>query len=260
MRPHGCPSATERLIRRARRSGCTQDGAWEWGIVSGVETKGAADAPRLLLEACHDMRQPIAGVLALAGATLTEPGLPTAARARLEQIVQQAEWLADMVQSWLQADQPDESGVGADLATVVSETMAARCAGSPVEVNVVWPAEPVRASVHPVVIRRIMANVLDNAIRAAGPSGRVTVEIRSQDDRALVVVDDSGPGFGRIQGGLGLGLRAAARNVAGYGGRLECGCAPLGGLRVSLWLPLSARLSQLAPVLEHRLLNVAPHG
>jgi K+-sensing histidine kinase KdpD len=206
------------------------------------------------------MRQPIAGVLALAGATLTEPGLPKAARARLEQIMQQAEWLGDIIQSWLQADQPDESGVGTDLARVVSETVGAACVGSPAGVNVVWPAKPVHASVHPVVIRRIMANVLDNAIRAAGPSGSVTIEIRSQDDRALVVVDDSGPGFGGIQAGLGLGLRAAARNVASYGGRLECGCAPLGGLRVSLWLPLSTHLSQLAPMREHRLLNVAPHG
>jgi signal transduction histidine kinase len=228
--------------------------------VCGVDTKGAADASPLLLEACHDMRQPIAGVLALAGATLTEPGLPKAARARLEQIMQQAEWLGDIVQSWLQADQPDEAAVGTDLARVVSETMAAGCADSQVEVNVVWPAEPVHASVHPVVIRRIMANVLDNAIRAAGPSGSVTIEIRSQDDRALVVVDDSGPGFGGIQAGLGLGLRAVARNVASYGGRLECGCAPLGGLRVSLWLPLSTPLAQLAPMREHRLLNVVTPG
>jgi signal transduction histidine kinase len=226
--------------------------------VSEVDAKSAVDATRGLLEACHDMRQPIAGVLALAGATLTEPDLPRGARARLEQIIQQAEWLANVIQSWLQAGQPDESDAGADLARVVSETVAAECAGSPVEVCVVWPTEPVHASVHPVVIRRIVGNVLGNAVRAAGPSGSVTIEIRSQDGRALIVVDDSGPGFGRIQSGLGLGLRAAARNVASYGGRLEVGCASLGGLRVSLWLPLSTCLSQVPQMREHRLLNVAP--
>src|SRR5204862_5044621 len=137
------------------------DGYWgQVTIVSGVDAEDAVDAARRLLEACHDMRQPIAGVLALAGATLTEPGLPTAARARLEQIIQQAEWLADMIQSWLHASQPDEPGVGADLARVISETVAAECVSSPVEVSVVWPTEPVHASVHPAVIRRIMANVL----------------------------------------------------------------------------------------------------
>jgi K+-sensing histidine kinase KdpD len=192
------------------------------------------------------MRQPVAGVLALAGAALTEPGLPGAARARLEQIIQQAEWLADMIQGWLEAARPDEPGVRADLARVVSETVAAECVTSPVEVNVVWPAEPVHASIHPVVIRRTMANVLSNAMRAAGPTGNVTIGIRSQNGWALVVVDDSGPGFGGIEGGLGLGLRAATRNIVSHGGRLECGCAPLGGLRVSLRLPLSTSLPQVA--------------
>jgi hypothetical protein len=60
-----------------------------------------ADIEQGLREACHDMRQPVAGVLALAGAALAEPGLPGAARVRLEEIVQQAEWLADMIQDWL---------------------------------------------------------------------------------------------------------------------------------------------------------------
>jgi hypothetical protein len=54
------------------------------------------------------MRQPIAGVLALAEAALTEPGLPRGVRVCLEQIVQQAEWLAEAIQNWLQAGQPGD--------------------------------------------------------------------------------------------------------------------------------------------------------
>ncbi len=183
------------------------------------------------------MRQPVASVLALAGAALTEPGLPRSAGARLEQIVQQAEWLADMIQNWLHAAQPGEPDARADLASIISEAVAAECVTNLVEVNVLWPA--------------IIANVLSNAARAAGSSGSVMIEIRSQDGRALVVVDDSGPGFGKLQEGLGIGLRAAARNVVNYGGILECGCGALGGARVSLWLPLSAYRPQLAPMWEH---------
>ena len=37
-----------------------------------------------LREVCHDIRQPIAGVLALAGAVLAEGGLSQDARSRLE--------------------------------------------------------------------------------------------------------------------------------------------------------------------------------
>ena len=72
---------------------------------TGDEASGAdtltADIEQGLREACHDMRQPVAGVLALAGAALTEPDLPGAVRVRLEEIVEQAEWLADMIQDWL---------------------------------------------------------------------------------------------------------------------------------------------------------------
>lgn len=73
--------------------------------LSSADAQAAADSAQGLREACHDMRQPVAGVLALAGAALGEPGLPRTVRVHLEQIVQQAEWLADMIQDWLHAVQ-----------------------------------------------------------------------------------------------------------------------------------------------------------
>jgi C4-dicarboxylate-specific signal transduction histidine kinase len=82
------------------------------------------------------MRQPVAGVLALAGAALAEPGLPQPARARLEQIVEQAERMADMIQDWLYAALPSEPGDGADLYRIISEAVAAECSAGPMQVNV----------------------------------------------------------------------------------------------------------------------------
>src|SRR5438046_152666 len=70
----------------------------------------SADATQRLREACHDMRQPVAGVLAIAAAALADPDLPGIVRADLEQIVQQAERLADMIQDSLHAAQSSESG------------------------------------------------------------------------------------------------------------------------------------------------------
>ena len=48
-----------------------------------------------LREACHDIRQPIAAILALAGAALAEAELPENTRNRLEQIVELAEWQSE---------------------------------------------------------------------------------------------------------------------------------------------------------------------
>jgi signal transduction histidine kinase len=56
------------------------------------------------------MRQPVAGVLAIAAAALADPDLPGTVRAHLEQIVQQAERLADMIQDSLHAAQSGEPG------------------------------------------------------------------------------------------------------------------------------------------------------
>jgi len=69
-----------------------------------AEAAQATDAVRRLRETCHDMRQPTASVLALAGAALSEPGIPGTVRISLEQIIHEAEQLADMIQDWLRGD------------------------------------------------------------------------------------------------------------------------------------------------------------
>jgi len=83
-----------------------------------------------------------------------------------------------------------------------------------------------------------VANVLDNATRAAGPGGTVTVEIVRRKGGVVLSVEDNGPGFGKIPSGAGLGLSAVARNVVKHGGKMEFGSGGGGGARVSLWLPV----------------------
>jgi K+-sensing histidine kinase KdpD len=189
------------------------------------------------------MRQPVASTLALAAAALTEPDLPAAARNRLEQIVEQAEWLADMIHGCLvvhQQEEPGERGKPghdlADIVQVVREVVAAECLTWPGDVQLRVPTGPVWCLFSPALLRRTVSNVLDNAVRAAGPDGTVSVEIRPHDDGVMLAVEDNGPGFGEIPGGAGLGLSVVASNVIKYGGRMEYGCGQRGGVRVSLWL------------------------
>ena len=104
----------------------------------------------------------------------------------------------------------------------------------------VWPPEPVFIQLHPVILRRMTANLLENAIRAAGSSGTVTIDVSRRGSRMLLAVEDDGPGFGWLAEGRGLGLSAVARQAVQCRGRLECGRGSLGGARVRLWLPLVA--------------------
>lgn len=197
------------------------------------------------------MRQPVASVLALAAAALTEPGLPAAARGRLQQIVGQAEWLADMIQAFLdkgeqgEADEAggrdfdarDEAAARPDVVCIVNEIIAAGRLTWSCDLKVTSPASSVQCALHPVLLRRIVSNVLSNAARAAGSSGVVTVQIQQRKALVTLVVEDSGPGFGKIPSGAGLGLSAVARHIVRYGGKMECRRSARGGARVSLWLP-----------------------
>jgi K+-sensing histidine kinase KdpD len=209
-----------------------------------IKVENKADDARQVRETFHDMRQPVGNVMALAAAALTEPALPAVTRGRLEQIVEQAEWLADMIRSCLAAQPQEEPGHSenpghdlADIVQVVGEVIAAECLTWPGDVALTAPAGPVWCMFNPGLLRRAVSNLLDNAVRAAGPAGTVSIQIQQRDDAVMLSVEDDGPGFGEIPSGVGLGLSAVARNVIKHGGRIECGCGARGGTRVSLWLP-----------------------
>jgi signal transduction histidine kinase len=221
-------------------------------LVSSGEVDATPGVVEVWRETCHDMRQPVASMFALAAAALAEPGLPQAARARLEQMVEQAEWLAELIQHSLQFAASDAPGAcGADLVRIASDVAAAERMTWPGEVRMVSQPSAVFADVHPVLLRRMVANLVGNATRAAGPAGTVTVEVSRQQNSALLAVEDTGPGFGnKIPKGLGFGLAAVSKNAIRHGGRVECGCAASGGARVYLWLPLSAGQMQAEPDLH----------
>lgn len=194
-----------------------------------------------LRQVCHDIRQPIAGVLALAGAALAEAGLSESARDCLEQIADLAEWQSKLIDHWFCETTPDPPhSRHADVVRVVNEAIAAERAVWPGELIFLWPVERAFSPVHPVALRRVVANLLANATRAAGPAGMVTIEVGCRGGRMLVTIEDSGPGFGQLAAGSGLGLVAAARLAARHGGKLACGRGVDGGGRVSLRLPVAS--------------------
>ena len=194
-----------------------------------------------LREACHDIRQPIAAILALAGAALAEAELPENTRNRLEQIMELAEWQSDVVENWLEGARvawPRRAG-DTDVIQVVNEAAAAERLTWGGNLTLVWPPEPVFTRLHPSSCGGWPPTCCQCDPRGPAPHGLVTIEVSRQDRRMALTVEDDGPGFGWLSGSCGLGLPAVARQAARHGGRLECGQGALGGGRVSLWLPLA---------------------
>ncbi len=108
----------------------------------------------------------------------------------------------------------------------------------------------------PDLIAQVLRNLIENARRHAGSSGRVSVSSAAVPGGLRVDVDDDGPGIAaaerervfdrfhrseagrdRASGGSGLGLGIARSILASHNGRIWVEDSPLGGARVSFELP-----------------------
>ena len=107
------------------------------------------------------------------------------------------------------------------------------------------------------LVGRAVRNLLANAQRHA--AGTVAATVDERDGRVWLHVDDDGTGipaadrphvfqrFSRLdeartsdRGGAGLGLAIVASVAEAHAGGVEVADGPLGGARLSLWLPLAA--------------------
>lgn len=110
----------------------------------------------------------------------------------------------------------------------------------------------------PVALRRVVANILDNALRFARASVKVRVERTAAQER--ITIEDDGPGIpddkrsavfspfyrvdharSRSNGGTGLGLAIARQIVEAHGGTIEVSAAATRGAAFVIALPSCPR-------------------
>jgi signal transduction histidine kinase len=212
---------------------------------------------RFVADASHELRSPIAAIRQHAELALAHPelgdGLASVAHSeslRMQSLVDDLLLLAqaDEHRSDLRRHQVDVD----DL--VLAEAHRLRDAGK-VDVDT-RGVSAARVDGDPTALRRMLRNLVDNAVRHARL--RVGLSLYERDGSAVLHVDDDGPGvpvaersrvFERfvrlddarvnVDGGAGgLGLAIVAEIVAAHGGDVEMGDAPSGGARVTVRLPL----------------------
>jgi signal transduction histidine kinase len=183
------------------------------------------------------MRQPVATIIALAEAALSNDEIPLGVRRRLGQVMDQAEWLGAMLRHLIEpAATGTAEGEFLDLVHLSCDVVQIEKVTYPGDLALQWGDGDMCVAGNGVELRRAITNLLSNATRAAGPEGKVAVQVRRAAGRVLLTVDDSGPGFGLIQRDVGLGLLAVAHGLGSYGGSLEFGRSQMGGVRAVLAL------------------------
>jgi signal transduction histidine kinase len=221
-----------------------------------------ASQRRFVADASHELRTPLAIIkanleLALTDSQATDESRATAA-AVIERAIARMARLTDDLLALARLDAPGGTREAVALGPLLEdarEEFAAAAAARGVELE----AEVVAA--HPVsgdrdVLKRAVANLLDNAVRAA--DSRVVLSHGEADGWAWVSVADDGPGIApehresifdrfwrpddardRPGGGSGLGLAIVRQIVEGHGGRVELVSEPGEGATFVLRLPLA---------------------
>lgn len=201
---------------------------------------------RFLADTSHDLRTPLAVIRSNIDVLADDPTATVEEWREAGGVVQRnAERMASMIDDLLATARLEAGGaarVRVDLAELVAEAateFSPRGAERDVEVE----ANPLPALVEgvPQSLRRAIANLVDNALKAAPPSSRVAVASGAADGWAWVAVADEGEGIDpsvveEATGGS-LGLSIVQQVVKAHGGRLAAHPGTARGSTVVMWIP-----------------------
>ncbi|ACA17946.1 integral membrane sensor signal transduction histidine kinase [Methylobacterium sp. 4-46] len=200
---------------------------------------------RLLANASHELRSPLAR---LRMAVDLWAGRPEAARAEIVRNLGELDTLVDEI---LLSSRLDHAEAGLDRRETVD--LLGLAAEEAARVGAEVEGVPVSVRGDPVLLRRLLRNLLENGAAHGAPPVRVRAE--PSGARARLVVSDHGPGIpaaerervfepfyrprGRREeaGGWGLGLSLVRQIAQRHGGLALCEGAEAGGSRFVVDLP-----------------------
>jgi signal transduction histidine kinase len=228
---------------------------------------GFASQRRFVANASHELRTPLTVMRTAIDVTLAKPGrtpaqLETMA-VEVRQAVERAEALIEALLTLARSDRgtgPTEPLDMAALAEDALDAVAPAIRARPVTVQAAL--EPAPAVGDPVLVERLITNLIDNAVRHNVPGGWVQVATGTRDGMAFIDVANGGPlippelvpalfePFRRLTDrtlsdqalagspdGTGLGLSIVRSVALAHRGHATARLRPAGGLEVMVSLP-----------------------
>ena len=219
---------------------------------------------QFVADASHELRNPLAIIRTNADVALTDPdATPEDLRQAIAVVKRAGDRMSLLVGDLLalaRRQQPTLEHEPVDLGAAVAEASD----------DFVVPAETRdivldRAIAPGVVVtgdrealKRVVANLLDNAVRLAPAGSRIRLATGSEDNRAWIAVADEGPGIApddqahvfdrfwradkarsRSDGGTGLGLAIVRQLVESHGGEVRLHSKVGVGSSFVVWLPIT---------------------
>lgn len=210
---------------------------------------------RFVSDASHELKTPLAAIRLLTDSILQTDNIdPATTREFVADIGQEAERLSRITEDLLRLTRLD-SGVldpaqPTDVKPVLEQVMRMMdLVAKEKGVKLTCQAQAgCMATATPDEIHQVIYNLTDNAVKYTGRGGSVQVSLQRQGTRALLRVEDNGPGIpeedlprvfqrfyrvdkarSRAAGGTGLGLSIVSDTVKRRGGWVEAANRPEGG-------------------------------
>jgi signal transduction histidine kinase len=212
---------------------------------------------RLVSDASHELRSPVAAIRQHAEVALAHPDRTTTAELAATVLAEDLR-LQRLAEDLLLLTRADEHTLAlhrrpVDLDDLVFEEARRLRASTGLRVDTTAVSAG-RVDGDAAGLRRVLRNLGDNAARHA--AGRLAFSLAEADGLVLLGVDDDGPGIpeadrrrvlerfvrlddarARDDGGSGLGLAIVAELATAHGGTVAVGPSALGGARVEVTLP-----------------------
>jgi signal transduction histidine kinase len=212
---------------------------------------------RLVSDASHELRSPVAAIRQHAEVALAHPDRTTTAELAATVLAEDLR-LQRLAEDLLLLNRVDEHTLAlrrrpVDLDDLVFEEARRLRDSSGLRVDTTAVSAG-RVDGDAAGLRRVLRNLGDNAARHA--ADRLAFSLAERDGLVLLGVDDDGPGIpeadrarvferfvrlddarARDDGGSGLGLAIVAELAAAHGGMVAMAASPLGGARVEVTLP-----------------------
>jgi len=200
---------------------------------------------RFIADAAHQMKTPLAGMRMQSELALRQVD-PGEIHRSLEQLAKSSESATRLVNQLLalaRAENQPHAGVAMealDLAALARDVVLDWVPASfahEIDLGYEAPDTPLEITGDALMLRELLSNLIDNALRYTPQGGSVTVRVRASTGLALLEVEDTGPGiapgerprvferFYRILGssapGSGLGLAIVREIAQQHGAEIE---------------------------------------
>jgi signal transduction histidine kinase len=217
---------------------------------------------QFIANASHELRTPLARQRVVAQVALADPDASAGSLRRAHERVlaagAQQERIIDALLTLARGQAGIDRAEPADLAEIAGQALRARLPEAASRgVKVHQDLRPARTAGDPRLVERLIANLLDNAIRHNIPGGRVHVRTETAGGRALITVSNTGPRvppdaidsllqpFRRLASertrtqddGLGIGLSIVAAIAKAHDAALAVQPGAGGGLAVEVSFP-----------------------